>query len=36
MKDPEAWYNNGAGYIHEKPNSDDITSQQSSYIEVGF
>ena len=35
-EDPEAWYNNGAGYIHEKPNSDDITSQQSSYIESVF
>jgi hypothetical protein len=33
---PEAWNNNGAGYIHEKPNSDDITSQQSSYIESVF
>ncbi len=35
-EDPEAWYNNGAGYIHEKPNSDDITTQQSSYIESVF
>ena len=35
-EDPEAWYNNGAGYIHEKPNSDDITSTQSSYIEEVF
>jgi hypothetical protein len=35
-EDPEAWYNNGAGYIHEKPNSDDITSTQSSYIEAVF
>jgi hypothetical protein len=34
--DPEAWYNNGAGYINEKPNSDDITSEQSSYIESVF
>jgi len=33
---PEAWNNNGAGYIHEKPNSDDITSAQSSYIESVF
>ncbi len=35
-EDPEAWYNNGAGYIHEKPNSDDITTAQSSYIETVF
>jgi hypothetical protein len=35
-EDPEAWYNNGAGYIHEKPNSDDITLEQSSYIESVF
>jgi hypothetical protein len=35
-EDPEAWYHNGAGYIHEKPNSDDITSTQSSYIETVF
>jgi hypothetical protein len=35
-EDPEAWYNNGAGYIHEKPNSDDITSVQSAYIESVF
>ena len=35
-EDPEAWYNNGAGYIHEKPNSDDITQIQSSYIESVF
>ncbi|PQJ81866.1 CotH kinase family protein [Polaribacter glomeratus] len=35
-KDPEAWYSNGAGYIHEKPNSDDITSAQSAYIESVF
>ena len=35
-EDPEAWYNNGAGYIHEKPNSDDITTAQSSYIESVF
>ena len=35
-KDPEAWYNNGAGYIIEKPNPEDITSNQSSYIESVF
>ena len=35
-EDPFAWYNNGAGYIHEKPNSDDITPTQSSYIESVF
>ena len=35
-EDPEAWYSNGAGYIHEKPNSDDITTIQSSYIEGVF
>ncbi len=35
-EDPEAWSNNGAGYIHEKPNSDDITSIQSSYIQSVF
>ena len=35
-EDPQAWYNNGAGYIHEKPNSDDITQTQSSYIEGVF
>lgn len=34
--DPEAWNNNGAGYIHEKPNSDDITEEQSAYIESVF
>lgn len=34
--DPEAWYNNGASYIHEKPNYNDITSSQSSYIESIF
>ena len=33
---PEAWYNSGAGYIHEKPNSNDITSSQSQYIEAVF
>ena len=36
MKDPAAWYSNGAVYIHEKPNSDDITHKQSSYIEAVF
>ena len=35
-EDPNAWYNNNAGYIHEKPNSEDITSAQSSYIETIF
>lgn len=35
-EDPEAWFNNGAGYIHEKPNSDDITTEQSTYIESVF
>jgi hypothetical protein len=34
--DPEAWYNNGAGYIHEYPKSEDITSEQSAYIESVF
>jgi hypothetical protein len=33
---PEAWYSNGAGYIHEKPSSNDITSAQSSYIKSVF
>jgi hypothetical protein len=35
-EDPNAWYANGAGYIHEKPNSADITAAQSSYIETVF
>ena len=35
-EDPEAWNHNGAGYIHEKPNFDDITSLQSTYIENVF
>ena len=35
-EDPEAWYSNGAGYIIEKPNAEDITSNQSSYIESVF
>jgi hypothetical protein len=35
-ENPAAWFNNGAGYIHEKPNSDDITAVQSSYIESVF
>lgn len=35
-EDPAAWYSNNAVYIHEKPNSDDITPQQSSYIEGVF
>lgn len=33
---PQAWYNNGAGYIIEKPNAKDITSTQSSYIQSVF
>jgi hypothetical protein len=35
-EDPNAWHNNGAGYIHEKPNSADITTAQSAYIETVF
>lgn len=35
-ENPEAWYSNGAVYIHEKPSSDDITEIQSSYIESVF
>ena len=35
-EDPNAWYSNNAGYIHEKPNSADITPAQSSYIESIF
>jgi hypothetical protein len=35
-EDPQVWYNNGAGYIIEKPNPEDITSNQSSYIESVF
>jgi hypothetical protein len=35
-EDPEAWSNNGAGYIHEKPNFNDITEAQSDYIENVF
>jgi hypothetical protein len=35
-ENPAAWYSNGALYIHEKPNSDDITPEQSSYIEGVF
>jgi hypothetical protein len=34
--EPNAWYANGAGYIHEKPNSADITTAQSAYIETIF
>ena len=34
--DPEAWNNNGAGYIHEYPKSEDVTSEQSAYIESVF
>ncbi|SDR96444.1 Por secretion system C-terminal sorting domain-containing protein [Polaribacter sp. KT25b] len=36
VEDPQAWYNNGAGYIIEKPNSEDVTTQQASYIENVF
>jgi hypothetical protein len=35
-EDPEAWYNNGAGYINEKPNAEDITPTQAAYIETVF
>tara|TARA_B100000809_G_scaffold251920_1_gene285997 strand:- start:15719 stop:18316 length:2598 start_codon:yes stop_codon:yes gene_type:complete len=35
-EDAAAWYNNGAVYIHEKPNSDDVTIPQSTYIESVF
>lgn len=35
-EDPEAWYSNGASYIHEKPDADDITPTQSDYIETVF
>ena len=35
-ENPAAWYSNGAVYIHEKPNSEDITQTQSSYIEGIF
>lgn len=35
-ENPEVWYNNGAAYIIEKPNADDITSEQASYIESVF
>lgn len=35
-EDPETWYNNGAGYIIERPKAEDITSAQSSYIETVF
>ena len=35
-EDPAAWYSNNAVYIHEKPNSNDITQTQSSYIEGVF
>ena len=35
-KDPQAWGNNGAGYIIEKPSADVITTQQASYIETYF
>ena len=35
-ENPAAWYSNNAVYIHEKPNSEDITQTQSSYIEGIF
>ena len=35
-ENPAAWYSNGAVYIHEKPNSEDITQTQSYYIEGIF
>ncbi|QNM86375.1 CotH kinase family protein [Polaribacter pectinis] len=35
-EDPEVWYNNGAGYIIERPKPEDITQNQSSYIEAVF
>ena len=35
-ENPAAWYSNGAVYIHEKPNSEDITQTQSFYIERIF
>ena len=35
-ENPQVWYNNGAGYIIEKPSTQDITQQQSSYIESVF
>ena len=35
-EDPEAWYSNGASYIHEKPDADDITEIQSNYIQSVF
>ncbi|TXD48973.1 MULTISPECIES: CotH kinase family protein [unclassified Polaribacter] len=35
-KDPAAWFANNAVYIHEKPNSEDITQIQSNYIESIF
>ncbi|MFT5243638.1 MAG: hypothetical protein ACJA1H_002135 [Glaciecola sp.] len=31
-----AWYSNGAGYLHEKPDADDVTAEQSAYIESVF
>ena len=34
--DPQVWYNNGAGYIIERPKKEDLTSNQSSYIESVF
>lgn len=35
-KDPQVWYNNGAGYIIEKPSADVITTEQASYIASYF
>ncbi|WP_296313647.1 CotH kinase family protein [Winogradskyella sp. UBA3174] len=31
-----AWTSNGVGYIHEKPNEDEVTAEQSAYIESVF
>ncbi|WP_028870887.1 CotH kinase family protein [Psychroserpens burtonensis] len=31
-----AWYSNGAGYLHEKPDADDVTAEQTAYIESVF
>jgi hypothetical protein len=31
-----AWFSNSAGYIHEKPDAEDITIEQSAYIESVF
>jgi len=31
-----AWYSNGAGYLHEKPDAGDVTAAQSAYIQSVF